>query len=35
MARRNKRVSIRSTSLTVLVILSAVLFLTLAFAACR
>ena len=36
MARRNKRVSIRSTSLTVMVILSATLFLTLvALAACR
>ena len=36
MARRNKRVSIRSTSLTVMVILSAALFLTLvALAACR
>ncbi len=36
MARRNKRVSIRSTSLTVMVILSAALFLTLvALVACR
>jgi hypothetical protein len=35
MARRSKRVSIRSTTLTVLLILSAALFLTLAFAACR
>jgi len=35
MARRRKRVSVRSTTLTVLVILSAAIFLTLALAACR
>ena len=33
--RGNRRIPIPSTSLTVLVILSAILFLTLAFAACR
>lgn len=35
MARRSNRVTIRSTSLTVLLILSASLFLTLAFVACQ
>lgn len=35
MARRSNRITIRSTTLTVLLILSAAIFLTLAFAACR